>query len=54
MRTAIGGSLGRGFRKRVTIFDSDLFHRTADLDFGPGYENRRVNVTMLFGYRSAG
>ena len=32
---------------------SDLFHRTADLDFHPGYENRRINVTMLFGYRRA-
>ena len=38
-------------RNRVVIFDSDLFHRTADLDFRPGYENRRINVTMLFGER---
>ena len=27
-------------RNRVVIFDSDLFHRTDDLDFRPGYENR--------------
>ena len=39
-------------RNRVVIFDSDLFHRTDDLDFRPGYENRRINVTMLFGDRS--
>ncbi|MCY4478482.1 MAG: tetratricopeptide repeat protein [Rhodospirillales bacterium] len=38
-------------RNRVVIFDSDLFHRTGDLDFRPGYENRRINVTMLFGNR---
>ena len=38
-------------RNRVVIFDSDLFHRTDDLDFRSGYENRRVNVTMLFGNR---
>ena len=40
-------------RNRVLIFDSGLFHRTADLDFHSGYENRRINVTMLFGYRHA-
>ena len=39
-------------RNRVVIFDSDLFHHTDDLDFHPGYENRRINVTMLFGDRS--
>ena len=38
-------------QNRVVIFDSDLFHRTGDLDFRPGYENRRINVTMLFGNR---
>ena len=38
-------------RNRVVIFDSDLFHRTDDLDFRSGYENRRINVTMLFGNR---
>ena len=39
-------------QNRVVIFDSDLFHRTGDLDFRPGYENRRINVTMLFGDRA--
>lgn len=38
-------------RNRAVIFDSDLFHRTADLNFRAGYENRRINVTMLFGDR---
>ena len=39
-------------RNRVVIFDSDLFHHTDDLGFRSGYENRRINVTMLFGDRS--
>ena len=39
-------------QNRVVIFDSDLFHRTDDLDFRPSYENRRINVTMLFGDRA--
>jgi tetratricopeptide (TPR) repeat protein len=38
-------------QNRAVIFNSDLFHATAPLDFKPGYENRRVNVTMLFGKR---
>ena len=47
-----GGTVAIPYRRnRVVIFDSDLFHHTADLDFRPGYENRRINVTMLFGDR---
>ncbi len=38
-------------QNRVVIFNSDLFHETGPLDFKPGYENRRINVTMLFGKR---
>lgn len=38
-------------QNRVVIFDFDLFHRTDDLDFRLGYENRRINITMLFGER---
>jgi tetratricopeptide (TPR) repeat protein len=41
-------------QNRAVVFDSDLFHRTDDLDFAPGYENRRINVTMLFGERHNG
>ena len=37
---------------RAVIFDSDLFHETDAFKFKPGYENRRVNVTMLYGTRA--
>jgi len=36
---------------RVVIFNSNLFHETDNLEFKDGYENRRINVTMLFGKR---
>lgn len=36
---------------RAIIFNSDLFHGTDELNFKPGYENRRVNITMLYGDR---
>jgi len=36
---------------RAIIFNSDLFHETAEVRFRPGYENRRVNITMLYGHR---
>jgi hypothetical protein len=38
---------------RAIIFNSDLFHTTAAIYFREGYENRRINVTMLFGRREA-
>jgi len=38
-------------QNRAVIFNSDLFHATAPLRFKPGYENRRINITMLFGNR---
>ena len=37
---------------RAVIFDSDLFHETDSIDFHPGYLNRRINVTMLYGRRT--
>jgi Tfp pilus assembly protein PilF len=37
---------------RAVIFDSDLFHATDRIDFQEGYENRRINVTMLYGRRT--
>ena len=37
---------------RAVIFDSDLFHATPALSFRSGYENRRINVTVLFGERN--
>jgi tetratricopeptide (TPR) repeat protein len=36
---------------RAVIFNSDLFHETDRLDFAPGYANRRINITMLYGLR---
>ena len=33
------------------LFNSELFHETGALTFKPGYENRCINVTMLFGRR---
>ena len=36
---------------RIVMFNSNLFHETDAIDFKPGYENRRINVTMLFGNR---
>ena len=38
---------------RAVIFDSDLFHETDTIHFKDGYENRRINVTLLFGRRTA-
>jgi hypothetical protein len=38
-------------RNRAVIFNSDLFHKTDDLHFREGFENRRINITMLFGDR---
>ena len=38
---------------RAVIFDSDLFHETDTIRFKPGYENRRINVTLLFGRRQS-
>jgi hypothetical protein len=34
---------------RCVLFDSTLFHTTDEIHFKPGYCNRRVNVTLLFG-----
>ena len=39
---------------RAVIFDSDLFHETDVIRFKEGYQNRRINVTMLFGRRELG
>ncbi len=34
---------------RAVLFDSRLFHETDVIRFAPGYENRRINITMLYG-----
>jgi hypothetical protein len=33
------------------IFNSNLFHQTDRFDFAPGYLNRRINITLLYGRR---
>lgn len=38
-------------QNRAIIFNSDLFHATAEVDFEPAYVNRRINITMLYGVR---
>jgi len=40
-------------QNRAIIFNSDLFHATDAVSFKPGYENRRINITMLYGERDA-
>ena len=39
---------------RVVLFNSDLLHEADTLEFKPGHENLRINVTMLFGNRRSG
>lgn len=34
---------------RAVLFNSALFHETDDIHFKEGYENRRINITYLFG-----
>ena len=36
---------------RAVIFDSNLFHQSDTVDFKPGHENHRINITLLFGQR---
>ena len=36
---------------RIVLFNSNLIHETDKFEFKEGYENRRINVTMLFGER---
>ncbi len=38
-------------QNRAVVFNSDLFHATDNFNFKDGYENRRINITMLFGLR---
>ena len=34
---------------RAVLFNSALFHETDEIHFKEGYENRRINITYLFG-----
>ena len=36
---------------RAVLFNSAYFHETDKIDFKEGYENRRINITYLFGTR---
>jgi len=36
-------------QNRAVIFDSAFFHHTDSFKFKPGYENRRINLTLLYG-----
>ena len=38
-------------QNRVLVFNSDLCHETDKITFAPGYENRRINITLLYGER---
>jgi tetratricopeptide (TPR) repeat protein len=38
---------------RMIVFDSHLFHETDTYDFCDGYQDQRINITFLFGDRSA-
>ncbi len=38
-------------QNRAVIFNSDLFHATDEFEFKEGYENRRINITLLYGHR---
>ena len=35
----------------ISLLNFFLFHKTDNIRFKTGYENRRINVTMLFGNR---
>lgn len=37
---------------RAVVFNSDLFHETDDVRFRDDYLSRRINITLLYGYRA--
>ena len=39
---------------RAVVFNSDLFHETDDVTFKDDYLSRRINITLLYGYRVRG
>ena len=45
--------VGYGYNKAI-LFLSDYFHRTEDFEFKQGFENRRINVAMLWGQKQPG
>jgi len=41
-------------QNRAVIFDSALFHHTDKYHFKPGFTNRRINLTLLYGNMQKG
>ena len=41
-------------QNRLVMFNSNLFHYSDKFEFKTGYENRRINLTFLFGRRGEG
>ncbi|MBI3355666.1 MAG: tetratricopeptide repeat protein, partial [Nitrospirae bacterium] len=39
---------------RAVVFNSDLFHESDDITFKDDYLSRRINITLLYGYRHQG
>ena len=39
---------------RAVVFNSDLFHESDEIAFKDDYLSRRINITLLYGYRSQG
>lgn len=39
---------------RAVVFNSDLFHETDEVSFKDDYLSRRINITLLYGYRLQG
>ena len=39
-------------QNRAVLFNSNLFHASQPPRFAPGYTNRRINLTFLFGDRA--
>lgn len=39
---------------RAAIFRSNMIHKTAETKFAAGYQNRRLNMTLIFGNRDDG
>ena len=43
-----------GYRQnRAVLFSSSLYHATDTVEFHPGFENCRINYTLLFGFMEA-
>jgi hypothetical protein len=50
----VDGGCGYGCTCTCVSVAIDLFHETDRFHFKPGYKNRRINITLLFGKRGTG